>query len=141
MNLPRSRWYLILIGIGLVSLMGCTTVQVKNPQDSLLPRVQKLAQAKIRGDWATVYSLLAPSSKRRLPEAAFVNRKRGIQFKTFKIKDIHLAPSQKEAVVKVLWEISMGGYDFKNAPELQSWVYVDGTWYLKMKKPTNPFKN
>jgi hypothetical protein len=122
-------------------LAGCANILVREESDVLRLRVEKLLNAKVARDWGTVYELLDPAFRQKVSKIAFLNRPRNIVFKGFKIKDLQLLPSGKEAKVNVIYTISMRGFVFKNAPEVQRWVQTEGNWYLKMIPHANPFKH
>lgn len=122
-------------------LAGCASLPVRNRTGLLRLRAEQIMKAKVAGDWATVYDILEPAFRGKVPKKAFVNRTRNILFKGFKIKELQLMPSGKQATIKAAYDISMRGYDFKDAPEVQHWVFEEGQWYLKMKPHANPVKN
>lgn len=120
---------------------GCATLSAPaGKKASLKDRVNQLMNARITGNWDVVYDISDSAFRKKVHRKEFASRPRKLQFKSFEIRKIEILPSGSEATVDVRNEISMGGYVFKNAPEIQNWVKVDDTWYLKIKAPKNPFK-
>lgn len=97
-----------------------------------------MMDAKIAGDWGLVYDFYAPTSR---PKASTGESSpaRGISFKGYTIENLEILESGKEARVRISNDISMQGFDFKNAPEVQHWVKAKGKWYLGVKA-SSPMK-
>ena len=119
---------------------GCATLSSpKDEKELLRGRVVQFMTAKVAGQWDSVYDFLDPAFRMKVSKKDFLSRQRKITFKSFEIRKLEILPSVKEARVEISSDISMQGYDFKNALEVQHWVDVDNKWYLKIKEPPNPF--
>ena len=120
--------------------IGCASFPQKiSKEESLRKRVNALIQAKIDRRWDIVYDLYDSSYKKTLSREQFANRLRTMQFKNFSIETIEILPSGREAEVKLKVDISMKGFDFKDAPEKQHWIEEKGNWFMKVMPQINPF--
>lgn len=123
-----------------VLMLGCATSPPLKPEDALQKRVDGLMQAKIHDKWDVVYSYYNSSYKKAVSQNQFLQISRKVKFKSCKIEKMDILPEENEANVKVKYDISMGGFDFKNASENQHWVKEGRQWFLKVNPHTNPFK-
>jgi hypothetical protein len=113
---------------------GCATLSSsKDEEDVLRDRVVRMMDAKIAGNWSLVYNFYAPASRPKTSTGGESIPARGIIFKDYVIKNMEILESGKEARVEISNDISMSGFDFKDAPEVQHWVKVKGKWYLGVK--------
>jgi len=127
--------FLLLIFIGSV-LTACQTLPFKSNGASLKQRVKGMMEAKINQDWGRFYSYLEPAFKEKVSKKDFVNKKRGVRFTGFSIKSIQIKPSGKEAVVEVLFDMTIKSYSFTDQEDSQVWVKKKRNWYMA-HQPTN----
>lgn len=118
----------------------CTLVPVgkMDEKDLLKDNVTQLMDAKVAGKWDVVYDFCDPAFRQKMSKSDYLRGKK-LQFKGYTIRNLEILPSGNEANVEISNQISMEGYDFNNAPEVQHWVKTDGKWYLKAKEKANPF--
>ena len=112
---------------------GCATLSSpKDQNDVLRDRVVRMMDAKIAGNWGLVNDFYAPTSR---PKASTEESTpaRGVVFKGYVIENLEILESGEEARVEISYDISMQGFDFEDAPEVQRWVKVKGKWYLGVK--------
>ena len=131
-----KRIALSIVVIVCTACAGATGINtIEEKRAALKSRVERLCDAKVKGDWATVYDLFDPSFQKSTPKEKFINSdERKIKFLAYKIENIEILPSNDKAKVKIKWDIEMMGYKFSNAPRIQIWKLVDGNWYLQVKK-------
>lgn len=136
---PKSFIFRGLIFILALSVTGCAALQFqgKTEKQKLRARVTQLVQAKIDGDWDKVYSLLYSGYRQNVSLKAFRLKKRFV-FKSFTIENIRFEAPDK-ALVKVKHEITMQGFDFKDALDNQTWVKENGKWFLRISPTETPF--
>lgn len=140
--MKNRRIFLALLPfLALTFSIGCAFFPPQRPEESLQKRVEGLMQAKIDGKWDVVYTFYDASFRNAVSKENFANRTRNLRFKGFKIEEIEMLPSSKEARVKVGMDISLQGFDFKDAPKNQHWIKEEGKWFLKVQPSRdNPFK-
>jgi len=129
-----------MLGTFVALACGCATLSTPEDEEKVLrDRVVQMMDAKIAGNWSLVYDFYDPASR---PNASTGEGApaRGIIFKDYVIKSLEILEPGKEARVEISNDISMSGFDFKDAPEVQRWVKVKGKWYLGVKKATSPMK-
>jgi uncharacterized protein YchJ len=109
---------------------GCATLpSSKDEENALRDRVVQMMDAKIAGNWDRVYDFYDPASR---PKASVEDGStgKGVIFKGYAIEKIEILESGKEARVETRNDITMQGFDFKDAPDVQRWVKVKGKWYF-----------
>jgi hypothetical protein len=122
-------------------LCGCATLSSSKDEENVLrDRVVQMMDAKITGNWDLVYNYYDPAFRSRTSKGEFTSENR-ILFKAYAIQKLEIFPSGKEARVEISNDISMQGFDFKDAPEIQQWVNVDGKWYYKVRSLPVPIKS
>ena len=129
--------------ISLLFAVSCSSIPLSKTDEvkSLTQRVKKYMQAKSDNKWDIVYSLFDSSSKKNISKNQFISIPRNIIFKTFTIGDIQILNTGTEAVVRVKVNISIQQFDFKDAPEKQTWIKENGKWFIKIKNEKfNPIK-
>ena len=112
---------------------GCATLSSQKDEKNVLRgRVAQMMDAKIAGDWGLVYDFYASTAR---PKASTEESTpaRGVVFKDYVIENLEILESGDEARVEISYGISMQGFDFEDAPEVQRWVKVKGRWYLGIK--------
>jgi hypothetical protein len=85
--------------------------------------------AKINNDWGKVYDYYCASYKETKEKSSFANMNRGIYFTKYTLKSIEIAPSQKEATVKITYDVDLKGMELKDNPETQTWIKEGWNWY------------
>lgn len=124
---------LSLVAAFVAFVCGCATLSSsKDEENALRDRVVQMMDAKIAGNWDLVYDFYDPASR---PKASVEDSStaKGVIFKGYAIEKIEILESGKEARVETRNDISMQGFDFKDAPDVQRWVKVKGEWYFGVK--------
>ena len=117
---------------------GCATLSSQKDEKNVLRgRVAQMMDAKIAGDWGLVYDFYASTAR---PKASTEESTpaRGVVFKDYVIENLEILESGEEARVEISNDISVQGFDFKGAPEVQRWVKAKGKWYFGVKKGASP---
>jgi hypothetical protein len=103
-------------GAVIALVCGCATLPFpKDEGEELRDRVVRMMEAKTTGNWDLVYDYYDPAFRS--------------------------STSKGEARVEISNDISMQGFDFKDAPETQHWVNIDGKWYYKVRSLPVPIKS
>jgi hypothetical protein len=126
-----------LVVTGFMIVQSCSTFSLKPPQERLRDRVQAMMDAKIKNDWAKVYDYLSPSYQKTISKDAFSRMSRSVYFIKYAINSINIGPSGSEANVEVNYDADLKGFDMKNRIEKQTWIKVEGEWYLDIHVPKN----
>jgi hypothetical protein len=128
-NTERTLWAAVCLIVILVA--GCAALSPQSTkQETLEERVKNSMQAQIDRKWDQAYSFFDASSREKTSRESYVNRPRKLSFKKYEIKEITVLPPGNRATVKVTYDISMMGYEFKGAPQTQRWVKENGEWFL-----------
>jgi uncharacterized protein YceK len=138
-NIRTAAFIVVLIFLGLV-ISGCATFEPTSPQKAIRERVEKLMDAKMNNDWATVYDLLSPAYREKVSKDGFVQKSRGLMFTGYTIDSIEIKPSGDKAVVELTYSVNMRGFEFKDNPETQQWVKKGWHWYMDLE-PKSAEKN
>lgn len=125
----------------LIVSAGCAALApIATRQESLEERVKQYMQAQVDRKWDHAWSFYDADSRRQVTKDSYVNRPRKLSFKGYGIKEITVLPSGDQATVKVTYDIFFMGYGFKGAPETQTWIKENGTWFVKYTpKQKTPF--
>lgn len=119
---------------------GCASLSPINPKQALEERVGNYMQARTDGEWNKVYTFFDPSYRERVSLESFVHTPKNILFKTFKVEEINVSPSENQATVKLRIDIALQGVTFPDAPQTQHWIKESGEWFLKKAgQKMNPF--
>ena len=128
-------------GAVIALVCGCATLPFpKDEGEELRDRVVRMMEAKTTGNWDLVYDYYDPAFRSSTSKGEFTSKNR-ILFKAYTIQKMEILPSGKEARVEISNDISMQGFDFKDAPETQHWVNIDGKWYYKVRSLPVPIKS
>jgi hypothetical protein len=98
-----------------------------------------MMDAKVAGKWDLVYDLYDPATRPKASGEGSSPAGRNI-FEGYVIESLEILESGEEARVEISNDISIQGFDFKGAPEVQRWVKVKGKWYFSRKKNAFPIK-
>ena len=123
------------------SLSACSlkNITMSNEED-LRQRVNSMMQAKIADDWGKVYDFQSPEYKEAVPKDKFLGFSRKMSVLSYTIESLEIAPSGKEATVKVKFAASVRGFEFEGMVNTQQWVKIKGTWYEQADaKDSGPF--
>ena len=131
-NNPRTPLAVVCCLI-VILLAGCAALSSFVAGEPIEERVKQYMQAQIDGKWGRAYSFLDSSSRETMPQERYVNRTGKLSYKGFAIEEITVLPSGDQATVKVKIDISFMGYDFKKAPQTQTWVKEKGEWVVKLQ--------
>jgi hypothetical protein len=111
---------------------GCAALSPLTAKgETLEERVKNYMQAQIDGKWDLAYSFIDSSSREKVARESYVHRPRNLSYRGFGIEEITMFPAGDQATVKVKIDISTMGYDFKGAPQTQSWIKERGEWFVK----------
>jgi hypothetical protein len=125
----------------LILSAGCADLSpLTAKRETLEERVKNYMQAQVDQKWDRAWSFFDSSSRETVSRESFVNRTRKLSYKGFAIEEIKRFPSGDQATVKVRIDISFMGYDFKRAPQTQTWVKERGEWFVKsLQSRKTPF--
>lgn len=141
-NTKRTLWAAVCMIVILVA--GCAALSPQSAkQETLEERVKNYMQAHSDRKWEQVYSFFDASSREKTSRESYLSRSRKLAFKRYEIKEITVLPPGDRATVKVTYDISMMGLDFKGAPETQNWVKENGGWFINRPEASskNPFSS
>ena len=131
---PTLVFFLIVFFVS-----GCATMSIKNPEEALRKSVEEYAKAKSEGKWDIVYSFFCPDYRKTISKEEFLGRKRKTKIKAYNIEKVEIQPSGNEAIAFVNYDISFMGFDFKGAPEKQTWILTKRKWYIQFDPYNTPF--
>ena len=131
---------LSILGAFIAFVSGCATLSSpRNEEDVLIDRVVQMMDAKVAGKWDLVYDFYDPAIRPKAPGEGSPPAGRNI-FEDYVIESLEILESGEEARVEISNDISVQGFDFKGAPEVQHWVKVKRKWYYSGKKGASPVK-
>jgi len=116
----------------LISLSSCAQLfTTTSGQLNLTQRVSGLMNAKIEGDWNTVYNYYNQNYRNHVERNNFT-RGGKITFTSYKIKSININPDTQTATAEVKTSFISGGFKFNDAISHQNWIIEHGNWYQKI---------
>lgn len=135
-NTQRTLWAAVCLIVILVA--GCAALSPQSTkQETLEERVKNYMQAQSDRKWDQAYSFFDASSREKTSRESYVSQPRKLSFKRYEIKEITVLPPGNRATVKVTYDIFMMGFDFKGAPQTQSWVKENGGWFLNWSETSS----
>ncbi|MFP4533527.1 MAG: hypothetical protein ACLFNS_12670 [Desulfobacterales bacterium] len=121
-----------ILALLIFTLGACSLKNNRQPdEEALRQRVKNMMEAKIADDWGKVYDFQAPEYKQEVSKDQFLGINRNMSVLSYSIESIEMAPSGKEATVKVEFSASARGYEFSGMVNTQQWKKIKGTWYEK----------
>jgi len=102
------------------------------PEQALQSRVTGMMTARVDKNWAELYKFLEPGYKKRVSKESFVGIQRDIFYSNFSVESLTIAPSGKEAVVMVKYDMEVMSFDVPDHRETQNWMKTGFQWYYKM---------
>jgi hypothetical protein len=129
-NTQRTLWTALCL-IVMLAVAGCAALPPQGEKkETLEERVKGYMQAQVDRKWDRAYSYFDAASREKNPRENFVSKPRNVRFGKYEIKEITVAPGGDRATVQVVIDLDMMGYDFKGAPQTQSWIREKGEWVL-----------
>lgn len=107
-------------------------------EKTLRDKVTQEWEAKVHGEWGTVYELTTREFKNSVTRDAFVSGK-NLRIENFSIQEITVDSAQEKAVVQVSFDINHMGIPFKGASTREEWMREEGEWRLNLKPRRTPF--
>jgi hypothetical protein len=104
----------------------------------LRARVTQEWEAKISGDWGTVYDLTTKAFRSTVKREKYIGGK-SLIITRYEINEITADPEQGRAWVQVGFDIKHMGKAFKGARTKEEWIWEDGKWCLNLKQKISPF--
>lgn len=118
-------WFCIAGG-----MIGCAHGPVKNPEEVLRERAEKVWQGKVSGDCVVVYNNMSAQYRKMVSRDAFGTKCLKRRIEAFQITDIVMAEDKSHAVVTVKFDTFQMGYLFKDAQLKENWVKEGRQWVL-----------
>jgi len=132
----QTRVSLLAVQLLVVTILGgCALLPVKSSEESLRERVSLYMQARVDEQWSNVYEFFDPAYRKEVSKEEFLSAPARFDFRGYSIDTIEIAPSEKEATVRLKVDISVQGFEFKGTPERQQWIKDGRTWYIKQVVP------
>lgn len=116
-------------------LFSCSTIRTAPDEKNLHNRAEKLWEAKVEGDWETIYNMTVESYREKVQLEKFA-RAPFLNVLSFSIKEIKAEPP--EARVMVEYRFAHQSFEF-DAIAKDEWVWENGNWFLNMKPMRLPF--
>ena len=123
-------WLIIFVAV----LSSCAGLQIKSPEEKLLPRAEEFWAARVAGDSITCYKLEEVSKIGKQPVSAYVRSHGGLVYKSAEITETDI--SGEEAIVKVKISYIIPAIGSRNAfymDTVDRWKLIDGEWYHHQK--------
>jgi hypothetical protein len=121
-------------------LTGCAALSPQRDEPMALKnRVAALHQAKVEGDWSSVYDFFYSGYREKRTKTQFLSKPKGMNFKNFEVGKVEIAPSGDSATVEVKEDFSYQGYEFDGYFKPQTWVKENGEWVFKLDPKAKPF--
>ena len=123
-------WLIIFVAV----LSSCAGLQIKSPEEKLLPRAEEFWAARVAGDSITCYKLEEVSKIGKQPVSAYVRSHGGLVYKSAEITEMDI--SGEEAIVKVKISYIIPAIGSRNAfymDTVDRWKLIDGEWYHHQK--------
>ena len=120
--------------IFLAVLSSCAGLQIKSPEEKLLPRAEEFWAARVAGDLITCYKFEEVSKIGKQPVSAYVRSHGGLVYKSAEITDTNI--NGNEAIVKVKISYIIPAFGSRNAFNMEvvdNWKFIDGEWYHHQK--------
>jgi hypothetical protein len=112
------------------AVTACSTFPHRPADQAVRLRVEELMNAKVNKDWVKAYTFFESTYKKTLPEYQFLSNMSKMEFKTFTIGSITMAPDEKSATAIIKSDIILNGMEFKGNRSTQQWVKEGGQWFL-----------
>jgi hypothetical protein len=126
--------------LALILSAGCAALSpltVEQEKEKLEERVKNYMQAQIDKKWDRVYSFFDSSYRAMVTREGYVAKPRHLAYTGFEIEEITVLPAGNQATVKVKINILVKGFDFRGAPQTQSWIKERGEWFVKPEPPSH----
>ncbi len=104
--------------------------QGADSKEALTERVRTEWDARVGGDWGTVYDLTAEKARKTIKRHVFVGRA-NIIIKEFSIKEVNILEPGKKGLAVIAYTMNHLGFDFKGTSK-ERWVWENGAWYFDM---------
>ena len=117
--------------VGCISCVGIETGGEVNRAERLKVRALGLLQARTNMDQEEMRKFFKVPGQARLGN---------ITYSEGKIESIEIAEGELTAQVKVRVSMEAMGFNFKDMPQTQSWVWENGDWYMTPAK-SSPFSS
>ena len=118
----------------LAVLSSCAGLQIKSPEEKLLPRAEEFWAARVAGDSITCYKLEEVSKTGKQPVSVYVRKQGGIVYKSAEITETDINGNEAIVKVKLSYIIpALGSRNAFNTETVDSWKLIDGEWYHHQK--------
>jgi hypothetical protein len=108
----------------------CYGAKAGESEKALSKKVKMEWDAKVKGDYSTVYDLSYAHFKKTTKKDAFVGRARPAVMK-YTIKEVRITEPGRKAVAKVEYETMQQAMRF-TVPIEEEWLMENGKWALKL---------
>jgi hypothetical protein len=124
--------YLLRLGVILLMLTsGCSLYLMKaNSEEALKQRAQRVWEAKMKGDWGTVYDMADSKFRQGTSREQFMTGSK-LVVKGFTITEAKVSADSKEGIVTVKFKTMVMTYNLEPILK-ENWVFEDGAWRLKL---------
>jgi uncharacterized protein YceK len=132
-KMNRNLIKLMIFAGMLAILSGCATLlSPKDEKEVLTSRLSQMMNAKMAGEWAKAYDYYTPEFRQVVSKTNFGDKSlERVRYGGYTIGNISIADSGNQAQIELTCDISMKGFDFANAPQIQQWKKVGGNWYYQ----------
>lgn len=116
---------------------------VQNPDERLMERVRQYWEARVRDDIVEQYSLEEPWMRERVSLTAYARGKGATKILEYEIKGVEGKSPDAVAKLHLKYKIMFSKLAHLPLQEVdieQSWVWVDGEWYLQYRSAVGPLK-
>jgi len=136
----KLKWKVIILFILSILIVTDCAHLFKKPksEESLRALVQKEWEAKVKGDWGTVYDLASKEFKNKIERDKFLQGAK-LRVENFSLKEVKIDSRQGKAWVNVSYDINQMGMSLKGATTKEEWIWEDGEWRHKLKPVSTPF--
>jgi len=115
-------------------LSSCAGLQIKSPEEKLLPRAEEFWAARVAGDSITCYKLEEVSKTGKQPASIYVRKHGGLVYKSAEVTGTEVNGEDATVKVKLSYIIpAFGSRNAFNTETVDSWKLIDGEWYHHQK--------
>jgi hypothetical protein len=114
----------------LAVLSSCAGLQIKSPEERLLPRAEEFWAARVAGDLITCYKFEEVSKMGKQPVSVYVRKHGGLVYKSAEITGTDIDGEEATVKVKLSYIIpALGSSNAFNMETVDRWILIDNEWY------------
>ncbi|MDY6974344.1 MAG: hypothetical protein SV775_18820 [Thermodesulfobacteriota bacterium] len=134
----RKREILLFFPVLLLISFACTLPFTRNDsEEALNKRVQRLWEARVKGDGGTIYDMSDKKFRKSIPRERCLNRGT-LNVIKYNIVKVEVVEKGREGSAMVFFETIRMGHRLEISIK-EMWIFEDGKWHLKRSDLRTPF--